>query len=179
MKTLIRKQLHQELLAMETDRATMFALLEDVEDGKLRQAQKENAWSVAQVLVHLVTSEEGILSYINKKMQSESLPSANVISYLRTHALHLLINSPVRFSAPEIIASPTNDITFDELKERFNQSRTNLRQLIDDFPEKHLSKLIFRHPISGRISLLHCYKFIRLHNKRHYRQIDRILKSIN
>lgn len=173
-----RKILREEFETMEKDRQSLLSSLDQLNGELLTIPEGPNQWSVNQVLLHLISSEEGIVGYINKKMQAPSLPRNNFWCMIRSHLLSWFIKSPIRYGAPAVIASPSNEFSYDTLKTRFDQSRQKISELIGQIPEKHLGGQLFKHPLAGRLTALHTLHFIKLHNRRHSKQIKRILKTV-
>ena len=79
---------------------------------------------------------------------------------------------------PQNLPEPSNELSYDELKVQFDKNRASLKELIETFPQEALDKMIFKHPLAGRFSLLQTIAFLDSHYSHHEKQIDRILDSV-
>ncbi|SMD32110.1 DinB superfamily protein [Reichenbachiella faecimaris] len=151
--------------------------LMDAELFVIPEANKK--WSINQVLSHLSNSEFGTVRYIKKKMLGlDTVGKRDFASKVRSKLLKWLLDSPVRFKMPKQLPEPSNEYSFEKLKSQFEKNRSEIKDLIETFPEESLDKLIFKHPFAGRFSLLQAITFLEDHYNHHVKQIDRILKAI-
>lgn len=165
--------------SLENMRNELEKRLELCEVDWLAIPESESKWSVNQVLTHLSDAEYGTLRYIKKKMQGmDSLGKSDLLSRIRSKLLHWLLRSPYRYSMPKQLPQPSNELTLDELKARFNKNRIEFQKLLQTFPEESLDILIFKHPFAGRLSLHQTILFMEDHYLHHLKQIDRVLKSV-
>lgn len=164
---------------MEQRRVELQKKLEQFPNEVMSVREEDGKWSVNQVLAHLSDSEFGTVRYINKKMQGmDSLRVTDFSARVRFTLLKWLLNSSIRYRMPRQLSEPSNDRSFEQLKQQFDKNRKSLRDLIELFPSEYLDHLIFKHPFAGRLSLYQTVLFIDDHYKHHMRQIDRILKVV-
>lgn len=164
--------------SLEEKRKNLESQLEASHERLLMRPSEEGGWSIHQVLVHLSDAETAIIQYIENKMKgNQPLKRQGVSSYLRYRLLKLLLNLPIKYKMPKQLSEPSSEIPYEEIKERFTNNRRALKKLVDSFPEELLSKLIFRHPIAGRLSLYETIGFMEDHYMHHRKQIQKILRS--
>jgi hypothetical protein len=157
-------------------------LLEGVagrDDAWLNRAPVPGAWSIVQVIAHLVLSEAGTLSYIGKKIQAppEEIPRAGPMAVLRSLALTAALRSPLRRQAPERARPASEPEPLDSVRGRWDEVRAGWRERLETYPEALHGRAIFRHPFAGRFSMAQTLGFLDEHLLHHARQIER-LKSL-
>ena len=65
-------QLEKEFTQLETERKNLFSELKNYSDDVINKKPRPEAWSVAEVIIHLITAEEMSLKYLSKKIQDTS-----------------------------------------------------------------------------------------------------------
>lgn len=173
-----RELLKMALRKMKNDRTTMFDHLKSLDPESLTIPESDDRWSVNQVLGHLLISENGMEQYIRKKMQSDHLGGSAVAAKLRSLLVIVLMRSPIKVKAPPGVGNPSSDLSFSDLLIEFEESMVRWSELLEEFPDKHLEKPIFKHPLVGRLTMKGTLSFIESHHLLHYRQIDRILTKL-
>jgi len=160
---------------LESERAALLDSLSGMEEPRLRRPSSTGGWSVLQVIGHVRLVEAGSLSYIRKKMQEPAaIPSADSRSFWRLALLAAMLRSPLRFKAPERVASPPADVSLADARRDWDEVRRGWRDLIEGFPPELLGYAVFRHPLVGRMTLGHTLGFLREHFLHHRKQIDRL-----
>lgn len=174
---------------MDSDLAKAFARLEQTREGLLAEAGRQGeqafnrpprpqAWSAAQALHHVVTSEMLTLGYIRKKMQAgDALPRPGLPNTLRLLALRAFLASPLRAQAPKVSAEVPERVGLAELRSRWDQARADWRDLLETFPDALLGRLVFRHPFAGLFTLLQTLSFLQAHLDHHARQVRAALRA--
>jgi uncharacterized damage-inducible protein DinB len=138
----------------------------------------EEAWSVVQVLNHLIMSENGTVRYLNKKILGiEDVRDVTIFTSIRMLVFKRVFSGTRKFKAPKVISNPGNGESLDELRQKWNETRDGIKRFLEEYPEQHMKKAIFRHPFAGRISIEQTLDFFIFHIKHHKHQINRILKN--
>jgi hypothetical protein len=163
---------------LEASRARALALLDPHGREALNRPPRPGRWSALQVLHHVVESEAATLAYVRKKMQAGSdLPPAGLASRLRRTAVALALASPLRFRAPAVAAAVPDEVDAAGLRERWERVRKDLRDLLDAFPPEIEGRLVFRHPVGGRLGLADTLAVLQAHLDHHLRQVKRALSE--
>lgn len=170
-------RLERQFEKMETVRESIFEMLKFYSPEQLAFKPAPEKWSVIQVLQHLLITEEGTYRYLTRKNQAESLPDAGWGASGRSLLLNLALKSPLRFKAPENLAQPEGDSSFDVLMRDWQKVREALRGFARALPPERLKAAIFRHPYAGYFNLSQTFKFIDKHVRHHRRQIRGILDA--
>jgi uncharacterized damage-inducible protein DinB len=161
----------------EKDRKHILSLVGDLPDEKFFYCDG-NRWSISQILTHIILSERISLQYMKKKsLGIKQVKNAGLWEDLKYLLLVLSQRLPLRYSAPKFLAEqelPKNK-SFEKIEQDWQESRNQLRAFIDHLESGTLKKKIYKHPVSGRLSVLHAVDFFREHANHHLPQIKRLL----
>ena len=174
--------MHPKLQALfseiETQRQHLQVSLGHVVPAQFNAAPQPGKWSMSEVVSHVVTSEKLSLGYMEKKINA--IGSVGTTNVLNEFMLGVFIASqrlPLKYKAPKSIGNKPNAYTsVDVFFSDWQQSRQRLAVFLEAFPAHGLHKKIYRHPVMGRCSVLHCLAFFREHFNHHLPQITRQLR---
>jgi hypothetical protein len=165
--------------ALETSRKEIFDELRAYSEAVLNKKPSPEAWSVLQVLDHLLMAEEFSLSYLKKKTQDTSqLPAAGFGSQYRLTLVRIAFVLPRAFAAPKTLDPPNAVLSLADLENRWSKVRTETFQLLNQLPDPDLKKEIWKHAVAGKMNIRQMYAFLGMHIDRHRKQIDRTLKAV-
>ena len=156
--------------------------LKDYSDAKLNEQPSEEAWSVLQVMQHVMGAEAGAIAYVQKKLSFEpQLEKAGVMSEMRSLILNASLSLPVKIKAPAAISGENlaTDLTFWEVAKQWKQQRKNLETYLASLPGDLFERDLYKHPMSGKMTLRSMLSFFNVHMDRHVRQIRRTLKKVD
>jgi hypothetical protein len=166
----------RRLARLEASRALALSLLAPHDVPAQNRAPAAGRWSALQVLHHVVESEAATLGYVRKKMQAgSSLPVAGLASRLRRALVQLGLALPLRFRAPAVAAVVPDAIDPAELRARWDRVRADWRDLLAAFPADLEGRLVFRHPLAGRMGLGDALAVLQAHLDHHIPQVERAL----
>tara|TARA_B110000503_G_C7172609_1_gene425090 strand:- start:4349 stop:5359 length:1011 start_codon:yes stop_codon:yes gene_type:complete len=143
----------------------------------------ESSWGRKQVLLHLMTSEASLFSYMNKKAQADpaSLPVCDLESDGRGVKLVQALRSDRRWKDPTNgLLSPSSSmqgaISEDDLISQWNVQRSNgfEKMKTDLSQDSWWSVQVFLHPMAGHISLYDTLAFMAAHIRHHIHQLNRL-----
>jgi uncharacterized damage-inducible protein DinB len=175
MKPKIQTLLHQ----LESQRLQVLKDLSAYDNTVLNKRPHPEAWSVVQVLSHLVAAEASSVAYMRKKLSFTSqIPKAGVKSYFRRLALDLVFALPFKFKAPKGLDNLPEFTDFNELKNKWASQRLDLQAFIESLPDNVLESEIWRHQIAGKMTIAQMLDFFHDHVKRHQGQIKKTLKAV-
>lgn len=139
----------------------------------------DNRWSVAQILTHILTSEQLALSYMRKKyLGVDQLKNSAWMEPSKLLLLQASQRLPIKYKAPKGIAEKTPEpLSFHELSTQWSTLRTDLSTFLHSIPDEHIRKMIFKHPIAGMFNATQGVTFLREHLMHHIPQIDRNTSS--
>lgn len=151
------------------------------EVGKLTHEQQNfspspETWSILQVFNHLITAETNSLKYMSKKIQGiATIRKAGVPAMIRSALLKLFLKLPLKYKAPKGVNVDHEEIYFFENQaKQWDDLRSALGKFLDQLDPVAAQKLIFKHPISGRMNIYQTLSFLYEHMEHHKKQIERI-----
>jgi hypothetical protein len=170
--------LRARLDRLEAARERVLSLLEGRELAALDRPPGPGRWSALQVLHHVVEAEAGTLAYVRKKMQAgPALPRGAVSSRLRRAILEVALALPLRFKAPTVAAAVPDTVDPAALRARWEEVRREWRALVEAFPRALAGRLVFRHPVAGRLTLADTLAVLQAHLDHHVPQVKRALSA--
>jgi len=173
-------KLESKFKNFENSRLKLLTELEKRGDKELNYHPGKDKWSVIQVMHHLIIIEQLSIGYINKKLTYKTnIKKSGFSAAIKVFVLKLLLRMPFRFKAPKIVSEVPNSGDFNQVKDQWDQTRKELRKLLDNLPEEFLNKNIFKHALAGKMNIYQMLSFMDEHFKHHVKQIDRILKSFS
>lgn len=175
----MNQELKSAWLRMEQSKENFLKLLEGWSSDQLSRAP-EDGWNALQVVEHLVMSEHGTLSYVQRKMQAppQELEIAGEVEAGTSRNLNLALKSDERWQAPPVLAPPSGDHSIDSLLTSWSDIRKNWEKLLNEIDDDYLDKKLFRHPLAGRLTLTQTLSFVEHHVIHHVHQIRRIATAI-
>lgn len=156
--------------------------LKNYSDAKLNEQPKDHAWSVLQIMQHLIKAEGGSIAYVQKKLSFEpSLETAGVKSSFNSVMLNLALSSPFKVKAPAQISGDNllTNLTFWDVAKQWKQQRNELRTYLEGLPLDLYDKDVYKHPMTGKMTLSNMLSFFNTHVDRHTKQIKKTLKKID
>lgn len=151
------------------------------EIARLSHAQQNfkpspEAWSILQVVNHLLFSETNVVKYMQKKMQGiATVEKAGVRAKARSIMLNTFLKSPLKFKAPKAAMPVQEEVyVFENLRRQWDETRSGFAKVLDQLNPADAEKLIFKHPISGKFNIYQTMSFLQEHIAHHIRQIQRI-----
>lgn len=87
----------------------------------------------------------------------------------------VFLKLPLKFKAPKIVSSVPENISLDSLKSDYDKNTVSFKQLLQNFPNELMGKLIFKHPIVGLLTIEQTVGFLAEHYLHHERQMDKLL----
>lgn len=163
----------------EIARNEIIALAQSAPQDQLSRQASPNKWSALQILTHLYISEQLSFSYIKKKsLGIDSLDDAGFKQALLIPVLKISQRLPLRFKAPKVVLEHTPEpLPLETLINQWNLLRLELRSHLENLPDKHVHRLVYKHPFAGRMSLPQAIQFFAEHIKHHKPQIIKALKA--
>ena len=169
----------QNLLdSLEQERKDLHLVLQPFPDEMLNRPPAPRKWSAVQVMHHLIISEELSLKYLKKKLSfNPTLKKADWKAKARKGVLKFYLGLPLKFKAPKGVndAALPKFVSLEETMERWAKARKEMRDFLEQLPEDHLDKELYKHPFAGKLTLRGMLEFFQSHFRRHREQIIRTL----
>ncbi len=165
-----------ELLgALDAARQELAAALERVPPHLRDRAPAAGAWSVAQVLEHLVLGEGSSMAAFEQVVAQAPMRDAGDAMDDDAHRLDdgAVLDRTVRVTAPEIV-QPVGDAGAEEAWTRLGLTRERTEAIVRAADGRALERATLKHP---RFGPLNAYRFVALlaaHERRHAAQLREI-----
>ena len=151
--------------------------LPDFDDSILQFRPANHKWSILQILFHLNSSESNSVKYIVKKSQGgSSIPKSTFLSSIKSSVLSAALRF-LKWKKPAVLPDPPENLSTNEVINAWNETRMQLKQLLEKLPDDMLERNIFRHPAAGRMNMIHALKFMQDHFDHHLKQIEERMKE--
>ncbi len=164
--------------SLETQRQELLSMVKHLTKEQL-SIHPEGKWSIAQILSHLISSEQLSVLYLNKKTQGiHNLPDTGFKEELVMLILIVSQRLPLKFKAPKILTENTLIYkTEDELKEAWEKVRGELKETLKRFKDDQLNRKVYKHPIAGMLNMKQALRFFSEHINHHTPQIIHLLRQ--
>lgn len=171
------ERVFQKLEAERNDFQNQFSV---VADEHWNFSPQPGKWSMAQVFTHLVTSEKLSLGYMKKKAQG--IEQAGNSGFTQSVKMLILIISQrlpmLKFKAPKVVIENTPPaMGRQELFATWEKSRLELKSFLEGVSDAHVRKLIYKHPVAGRLDVSQALVFFSEHIHHHRPQLMRLLRK--
>lgn len=166
--------LFRTLTRMEAEREALVTSLAAYSTESLERKPRLNAWSVAQVITHVVIAEETALAYLHRKLDLGGHGPSTFRSALKLGLLRVALALPIKYKAPPAIAA-IPDCTIAEALERWDLVRQRLHSTCSELDEALVRRELFKHPVLGKLGFNDGLRFLRTHALHHRAQVRRTL----
>jgi hypothetical protein len=163
---------------LEQQRVEIIDQIKSLSSEKFNHQPASGKWSIAQILTHIITAEQLSLSYMKKKMPAiGELADSGIGESFRLGLLVVSQRIPaLKFKAPPVVVKSTPaPYSIQEVMEKWAQHRADLKSFLETVEDKHVRKVLFKHPIAGRFDTRQAVVFFREHIIHHTPQIKRLL----
>ena len=172
-------KLQAQFNGLEKSRKDLFNDLRSYDDEVFNKKPSPKAWSIAQVIEHLVIAEEASLKYLQKKtLDTSKVPVAGLGSKWRFMLTNTVFVLNISFKAPPVMSPPESFVTTRQLEQRWAKVRADTFELLNKLPEEDLKKEIWKHVISGKMNIYQMYSFFNIHFNRHRKQVYRTVAEV-
>lgn len=170
--------LEKYFVKLEKDKADLLNILLAADDAKLNNSPSKEKWSPAQIIYHLVQSEQVSFRYIEKRIKhADKVKTAGIKSSLYSFLVVKGLRLPLKFKAPPLVAEVPASMPLGSLEQQWNEVRIKMKLVLESATDAHLTKAFYIHPVAGPMNLLNTLRFMQEHLYRHKRQILKLLKA--
>lgn len=157
---------------LKETRVKLLKILKGVDQIQLYMKKDVDTWSIGQICQHLIKTEELFVLAIRKGLSKED-------SFIEKKSLEFLLDRSEKIAAPDI-AKPTEEvIEYNEIIEKFKKTRDKLNEILSSIEDPTiLNRKHFIHPVFKEMLLIDWLKTLYLHEQRHIKQINEIIKGI-
>ncbi|MFI5134331.1 MAG: DinB family protein [Chitinophagales bacterium] len=171
-----KSRLNFQFEKLEATRRQLVQQLSTLDDSVLHYRPANKKWSIVQIIFHLNSSESNSVKYISKKSQGgTSVPKSTVFSSVRSFMLTGALQY-FKWKKPAVLPDPPDKLNTKEVMKSWEETRMQLKQLLEKLPDDMLGRNIFRHPATGRMNMSHALTFMQEHFDHHLKQIEERIK---
>lgn len=177
----MRTKLNSTFDEIEALKTSILNDFDQLSPNQLSFKPTSKKWSLLQVMEHLMLAETGSINYVNKKiLDPAKLEAYSLKAAFRYWWLQFFLKIPfIRIRNRPTQVTPTLKPDFNDVNLRWDIARKALRKFIDTHQDATLKKLVYKHPVAGRLNGLQMMQFFKLHINHHKKQIERIKKHRN
>jgi uncharacterized damage-inducible protein DinB len=172
----LNNSLQKQFNTLESQRATLLKLIAALSVEQLNSHPK-GKWSIAQIVSHIIASEQLSVMYLNKKILGiNDSPETGFREAAVMIIFTLSQRFPFRFKAPKVVVENTTPYqTVEQLTEAWEKVRADMRDVLERFQDNHLTRKVYKHPVAGMLNIQQTMKFFREHIIHHTPQIKNLL----
>ena len=165
---------------LEDQKAEMLGRLEDWPEERLAARPAAGEWSVVEVLDHVVRVESGICGAAREMMLAPAKVGPR--DRLGFRIVEKIFLSQRRVKVPRSVhrvAMPGEDLALADVVVRWDEARVRVRDLAEEATARAVEGGVFRHPISGWMTVEQVFRFFSVHIVHHEFQVERIRRALN
>lgn len=161
---------------------TKKAFLKRINEKTLEQQMfkpNEEGWNMVEIFEHILLSEGGILGYFKKRPPAETEYKVSLKSKVTYAVLSQFYKLPTKVKVPVKGLDPQGKTSLDKLIEQSDKNNDVIQSILVDFPSEKLKYSVFKHPVSGTMTMKNTIGFFTNHIVHHVHQLNRLEKHIN
>ncbi|MCB0279987.1 MAG: DinB family protein [Calditrichaeota bacterium] len=144
----------------------------------IQRTQSASAWSMNQVLEHLVLVDQQTLIASGKDNPKQRKLGIKSVFY--SNLLNLTLSLPVRYRVPDTTnIYPQARTSDNELLAAWNLNRQKWAVFLNEFPVEKFKLSVFKHPYAGLLTIQQTLRFLDYHCSHHLFQLKRISSQLN
>lgn len=147
--------------------------VEGMTDEKLNKKPSAEEWSPIQILDHLQLMENTIAKSVSHELKKEKSEKA------LKKPIVLTVSRSFKVKAPKHVVPTDEFVTLAEIKERLNASHNFLYEVYSRATPEQLKQKSMDHPVFGKVPLYQWFPFVGLHEKRHFKQLEKTLSKLD
>ena len=174
--------LYQQKLAQLNEVKTEFLnIVRQATPEQRRFKPTPESWCMLEVLEHIVVSESGAVRFMKKRGTLPSSAFNRFKGKFRAALLMAFMRSSFKVKAPKGVPGlvPKEITPLEELLPMWDVQKDELVDYLDNFSPEHQHHFVFKHPLSGKLTLAQTLDFFREHIVHHLSQLKRIRASAN
>jgi len=156
------------------------ALLEDVaalDEEMLTARPLPDKWSIREIVEHLVLAEDDVVGDFSRLDAPDAQPRG-IGNYVRYLIVLFILRFRIPVKAPSRAMLPTGGRSMSELRETWDEHHRRLRTFVAGLTRDGARRAIFRHPISGPLSVSQALLMLDAHLDSHIHQIRRRMQLL-
>jgi uncharacterized damage-inducible protein DinB len=158
--------------SLDDQRRALLESLDSLSGEELRTRPHPGAWSILEILEHLVVSEAAILQGLPPRAELVDRPR-NLSNRIKLLVVMAVLRWRIPVKVPSRRMLPTGQRSLDELRTQWDEHLTWLGAFVAEAGDA-ASGACFSHPVAGPVTLIQALRMDLLHLRTHQRQIARL-----
>lgn len=162
---------------LEHQRQALVERVKQLTPEQFNHSPAPGKWSINHILMHIIEAEQLSISYMKKKkLGIDSLSNAGLAETLRLWLLIVSQRIPLKYKAPKVVADNTKKASsVAEVEARWEAVRKELISFLEGIEDGDIRKVLYKHPLAGRLDTRQAMVFFREHIIHHMPQIKRLM----
>ena len=163
---------------LEHQRVELLDRVKNLPVEKFNYKPSEERWSISQILTHILVAERLSVGYMKKKaLGIDQLKNSGISAGFRLQILIISQRIPnLKFKVPGVVLANTPQAySIAELETHWQNHRQDLKVFLGTIENKNAKKVLYKHPVAGRLDARQAMVFFREHIIHHLPQIKRLL----
>lgn len=163
---------------LELQRVGILNRVKDLSVEKFNRVPSAGKWSISQILTHILIAEQLSVGYMKKKaLGIDQAKNSGFLEALRLEILKISQRIPaIKYKAPKVVVTNTPPaFSLDELTSRWEAHSKDLKAFLEKIEDRNVKRLLYKHPVAGRLDARQAMVFFREHTNHHWPQIKRLL----
>ena len=171
---MLTDRMRATVTGLERQKVEILGRVKDWSTDGLAYRPAPEEWSATEVIDHLAKVEQGILAAVRRGMLTPQ--SVGATDRLRSFLIYLLFRTRARVRVPRAAAEvlPDRRAELAAVVTRWDATRAELLALVNEVDAGALNAGVFRHPVSGWMTLPQVLRFFSVHMHHHEFQLQRI-----
>jgi hypothetical protein len=167
----------ERLAGIERKRIALLGEVAMLDEAQLTVRPVPDKWSIREIVEHLVLAEDDVVGDFSTPDARDAQPRG-----IGNHVRYVIVLFVLRFripvKAPSTAMLPTGGRSLAELRETWDDHHDRLRSFVAGLTREGASRAIFRHPISGPLSVSQALLMLDAHLDSHIHQVRRRLQIL-
>lgn len=176
----MEKVLQEKYLRLQSETKVFLKEIAALSSTTYHYKPGDEKWSISQILTHIMVAEKLSVDYMKKKsLGLDELDNAGTYEDIKLYLLRLSQRLPLKFKAPKVVLEKTpHPLSFGDLVRQWELVRADLVEFLNQFNDQTVHKKVYKHPVAGRLSVIHAIDFFIEHLNHHRPQVMRIISSV-
>jgi hypothetical protein len=170
-------EIQKRFADLENRRKKILKQLEMPPHNRLNVKPGPDKWSIVEVIQHLVLVEREIVKQTVKNPVAQD--PGRVPRFCEAFETVLeILERDVRIDVPSASMEPDGQITLDDLRTQWEDSRAQLGRFFQGLNKEGADTLVFSHPVAGSLNALDLLHLANVHTDYHIRQVEGIQRHL-
>lgn len=168
--------MREQMRRIEELRRALLADVASVPDAQRRRRPSPDAWSMLEIVEHLVLAERVVLGPSEQWRGRASAPRT-WRDRVRYHMVRFVLQRRIKVATPSERMRPAGRTSFEKLRTVWAAQQDALRTFVETLDAAGARRAIFHHPIAGPLTPPQALHLLEAHLGGHAAQVRRMLSD--